>query len=117
MQPAITNTLNPSDRRSRLRPCLSPSHHSPTDTTPPTALLYLPPNHSRTALSWPTTEVSTLSNGLRVASQETYGQVRTFGIVSGCGRLMKNACAETETDTSTAGTNYLTICCLVGLRN
>jgi hypothetical protein len=46
---------------------------------------YIPPNLPSKDLEVPTTKVSTLSNGLRVASQETYGQVSTIGVFANVG--------------------------------
>lgn len=46
---------------------------------------YIPPNLPSKDLEVPTTKVSTLSNGLRVASQETYGQVSTVGVFANVG--------------------------------
>jgi len=60
---------------------------------------HIPPNLPREALSTPKTEVSTLDNGIRVASQETYGQVCSFGLISNCGSRL-------ETDQN-LGTNHL----------
>jgi hypothetical protein len=51
-------------------------------TTPPASIPRNLPTHT---MSTPTTKLSTLDNGLRVASQETYGQVCTFGLLSNCG--------------------------------
>jgi hypothetical protein len=46
---------------------------------------YIPPNLPSKDLEVPTTKVTTLSNGLRVASQETYGQVSTVGVFANVG--------------------------------
>lgn len=50
-------------------------------------------------MTTPETLITRLDNGIRVASQETYGQVSTFGIISDCGSRL-----ETESNT---GVNYL----------
>lgn len=42
---------------------------------------HIPPNFPATELQVPTTEITTLENGIRVVSQETYGQVSTVGVV------------------------------------
>lgn len=42
---------------------------------------HIPPNVPATELEVPTTDITTLPNGMRVASQETYGQVSTVGVV------------------------------------
>eukprot|EP00591_Stephanopyxis_turris_P004279 CAMPEP_0195519122 /NCGR_PEP_ID=MMETSP0794_2-20130614/14409_1 /TAXON_ID=515487 /ORGANISM="Stephanopyxis turris, Strain CCMP 815" /LENGTH=551 /DNA_ID=CAMNT_0040648229 /DNA_START=131 /DNA_END=1786 /DNA_ORIENTATION=- len=60
---------------------------------------YIPQNLPAEQLEIPQTEVSTLSNGLRVASQETYGQVATIGILANVGSRL-------ETDANT-GVNHL----------
>jgi len=57
-------------------------------------------HHSQSIRSTPYTELTTLPNGLRVASQETYGQVCTFGIVANCGSRLEN-------DEMTMGCNHL----------
>mmetsp|Transcript_6749 Transcript_6749/g.9530 ORF Transcript_6749/g.9530 Transcript_6749/m.9530 type:complete len:571 (+) Transcript_6749:156-1868(+) len=46
---------------------------------------YIPPNVSRDELITPTTIISTLDNGIRIVSQETYGQVCTVGLLSNIG--------------------------------
>eukprot|EP00521_Asterionellopsis_glacialis_P017568 CAMPEP_0195295620 /NCGR_PEP_ID=MMETSP0707-20130614/17725_1 /TAXON_ID=33640 /ORGANISM="Asterionellopsis glacialis, Strain CCMP134" /LENGTH=575 /DNA_ID=CAMNT_0040356885 /DNA_START=66 /DNA_END=1793 /DNA_ORIENTATION=+ len=46
---------------------------------------YIPPNVSQEELVTPTTIISTLDNGIRVVSQETYGQVCTVGLLSNVG--------------------------------
>jgi hypothetical protein len=46
---------------------------------------YIPPNKASRELEIPRTEISTLDNGLRVASQETYGQVATVGVFANVG--------------------------------
>ena len=45
----------------------------------------IPPNFPATELEVPTTQITTLSSGMRVASQETYGQVSTVGVVADVG--------------------------------
>lgn len=51
---------------------------------------YIPGNLPHNSMSVPKTEITTLSNGIRVASQETYGQVTTFGILSDCGSRLES---------------------------
>ncbi len=55
--------------------------------TPPSNV---PPNLPQQSLTLPVTQISTLSNGIRVASQETYGQVCTFGLISNCGSRLES---------------------------
>jgi processing peptidase subunit alpha len=45
---------------------------------------FIPPNVSE-ALEVPTTKLTTLPNGVRVVSQETYGQVSTVGVLTDVG--------------------------------
>ena len=59
----------------------------------------IPPNLPSTAMITPETQLTTLDNGLRVASQETYGQVSCIGMVSNCGSRF-----ETQAD---RGVNHL----------
>jgi processing peptidase subunit alpha len=65
-------------------------------TTPPSNI---PPNLPTSAMITPTTQITQLTNGIRVASQETYGQVTCFGLLSNCGSRL-------ETDQNT-GVNHL----------
>lgn len=60
---------------------------------------HIPPNLPRATMTTPETLITRLDNGIRVASQETYGQVSTFGLISNCGSRL-------ETDGNT-GVNYL----------
>lgn len=46
---------------------------------------HIPPNFPAEELEVPTTEITTLDNGVRVVSQETYGQVSTIGAVADVG--------------------------------
>jgi mitochondrial-processing peptidase subunit alpha len=46
---------------------------------------HIPPNVPASQLARPETLVTTLDNGVRVVSQETYGQVSTVGVVSNVG--------------------------------
>lgn len=57
------------------------------DSTPP---YNVPPNLPQDSLSTPFTQISTLPNGIRVASQETYSQVCTFGVISNCGSRLEH---------------------------
>lgn len=51
---------------------------------------FIPSNLPRESLTIPRTEVTILDNGIRVASQETYGQVTTFGMLSDCGSRLES---------------------------
>ena len=46
---------------------------------------HIPPNVPATELEVPQTEITALPNGMRVVSQETYGQVSTVGVVADVG--------------------------------
>ena len=61
---------------------------------------HVPPNVPHSSLSIPETVMTTLDNGVRVASQETYGQVCTIGALSNCG-------SRYETPGSTSGTTHM----------
>lgn len=61
----------------------------------------VPPNLPRDVLTEPITHVSTLSNGIRVSSQETYGQVCTLGLLSSCGSRYESR------EKKTTGVNHL----------
>jgi mitochondrial-processing peptidase subunit alpha len=52
------------------------------ERTPPP---FIPPNVPAKELAIPKTEITTLPNGMRVVSQETYGQVSTIGVVANVG--------------------------------
>lgn len=67
-------------QRQHVRTELDPSHRILEE--PPA---YIPPNLPFSAMSVPETQVTTLPNGVRVASQETYGQVCTVGVLADCG--------------------------------
>ena len=96
-----TNSFLPSERKQireeqnrELKTSL-PSSFS-IDISPPSII---PANLPRNSMTTPKTDITILSNGIRVASQETYGQVTTFGVLSDCGsRLETNA---------TTGVNHL----------
>jgi len=98
-----TNSLSPSERRTILDKqndeinSALPSTFT-IETEPPH---YIPANLPQTSMSIPSTEISTLPNGIRVASQETYGQVTTFGIISDCGSRLESAY------NATTGVNHL----------
>lgn len=66
----------------------------------PTVPSFIPPNVPMSALSVPQTEISTLPNGVRVASQETYGQVCTVGVLANCG-------SRYEVEGVSTGVNHL----------
>lgn len=61
---------------------------------------FIPPNVGIDKLTTPQTEISTLLNGIRVVSQETYGQVSTVGVLAGVG-------SRHETKKQTGVTNLL----------
>lgn len=61
----------------------------------------IPKNLSRTSMTTPQTLITTLDNGLRVVSQETYGQVTTFGLISDCGSRLE------DNQSMTTGVNHL----------
>lgn len=46
---------------------------------------YIPPNVPASSLEVPETKITTLDNGVRVVSQETYGQVCTIGVLGNFG--------------------------------
>lgn len=60
---------------------------------------HIPPNLPRATMTTPETLITRLDNGIRVASQETYGQVTTFGLISNCGSRLETA--------DNTGVNYL----------
>ena len=67
-------------QKSRINTQLSPKHK-----ILPVKPVYIPPNKPSRDLEIPVTQITTLSNGLRVASQETYGQVATVGVFANVG--------------------------------
>ena len=67
-------------QKQHIRTELDAAHRIAED--PPS---FIPPNLPFSSMSVPETIVSTLPNGIRVASQETYGQVCTVGVLSNCG--------------------------------
>ncbi len=83
-------------RRQRLELETAPPGSRPIGETVPSNI---PPNVSQGDLVAPVTEETTLPNGLRVASQETYGQVTTVGVLINSG-------SRYETVQST-GANYM----------
>lgn len=89
---AIRDTQR-SDLNITLSPLVQPIH-----STKP---LYIPPNAPQDSLETPETQLTTLDNGLRIASQETYGQCTTFGIISNCGSRYESSQSQTT------GVNYL----------
>lgn len=62
---------------------------------------FVPPNLPRELLLKPMTHITTLSNGVRVTSQETYGQVCTVGLLSSCGSRFESS------QEGTTGVNHL----------
>jgi hypothetical protein len=74
-----------------------PSTFAIQPTPPPN----VPPNLPQHSLALPVTQISTLSNGIRVASQETYAQVCTFGVISNCGSRLEQQTSNTK------GVNHL----------
>jgi mitochondrial-processing peptidase subunit alpha len=74
--------LSPSERsRIKAELPLPPATLQGATAIGPSVPAYIPPNVSATELQVPTTEITTLPNGMRVVSQETYGQVSTVGVV------------------------------------
>jgi processing peptidase subunit alpha len=55
----------------------------------------IPPNVPAAELETPETLLTVLSNGVRVVSQETYGQVSTVGMVSEMGSRLEKSASET----------------------
>jgi hypothetical protein len=87
-------------QRLKLNTQLSSPNLTRVTSQPPSALI-VPPNVARSSLITPVTHVTTLSNGIRVASQETYGQVSTLGVLA-------NACGSRLEQTSlNMGVNHL----------
>jgi hypothetical protein len=77
-----------SDQR-LLNTQLSSPNLSRITAQPPPALV-VPQNLSRSSLITPTTHLTTLDNGIRVATQETYGQVSTLGVLAhACGSRLE----------------------------
>lgn len=78
------NTLTDEQRRQQKQALQTPALVGSTaiGTTPPS---FIPPNVPAKELAVPTTEITTLANGMRVVSQETYGQVSTIGVVANVG--------------------------------
>lgn len=72
------------ERRQKLNSQLN-THLSDRHKIMPVKPSYIPSNLPSKDLEIPATKVSTLSNGLRVASQETYGQVSTVGVFANVG--------------------------------
>ena len=66
----------------------SSSRLEPVSRTVPA---YIPPNFPATELATPETLITKLDNGVRVVSQETYGQVSTIGVVSELGSRHETA--------------------------
>jgi hypothetical protein len=104
-----SQTLSPSERSSilsqqkqKINTKLPPSYT--IQTSPPS---FIPPNLPQDSLETPTTKISTLPNGLRIASRETYGQVCTFGIVSKCGSRLEKQNTSLNDPSSTTGVNHL----------
>ena len=67
-------------QKQHIRTELDAAHRIAED--PPS---FIPPSLPFSSMAVPETIVSTLPNGIRVASQETYGQVCTVGVLSNCG--------------------------------
>lgn len=85
------------NQRSDLNVSLSPLVQPIYQTAPS----HIPSNAPHESLETPETLVTTLNNGLRIASQETYGQVCTFGIVANCGSRYETS------QNQTTGVNHL----------
>jgi mitochondrial-processing peptidase subunit alpha len=79
--------LSPTEREQRRlsqRSTLNTSLEQPL-VIAPTVPPHVPSNVSSSQLAIPETQLTTLDNGVRVVSQETYGQVSTVGMVSDFG--------------------------------
>ena len=76
--------MSPEDRLAAKTQLGTPSLRGAT-AIEPRAPSNIPPNLPATELEVPTTQITTLPNGMRVASQETYGQVSTVGVVADVG--------------------------------
>lgn len=71
---------------------------------------YIPPNVPIDSLEIPETKITTLSNGVRVGSMETYSQVSTVGVLLDFGsrhELDQYTVPSTNKTVSTAGVNHL----------
>ena len=97
------NTISTQERQSILanqsqsiNTKLSPLCSHPISNQVPS---FIPPNLPSSTMHTPQTLLTTLDNGIRVASQETYGQVSTFGVLSNCGSRLENH--------QTTGVNHL----------
>jgi mitochondrial-processing peptidase subunit alpha len=78
--------LSPADRlRIKAELPVPPATLQGATAIGPSAPAYIPPNVPATELQVPTTQITTLPNGMRVVSQETYGQVSTVGVVMDVG--------------------------------
>jgi processing peptidase subunit alpha len=75
-----------SEQRKKLNTRLS-SAYAITNEVPAS----IPPNFSSDQLEVPETVVTTLDNGIRVVSQETYGQVSTIGAVCEVGSRLERS--------------------------
>lgn len=71
---------------------------------------HIPPNVPIESLEIPETKITTLSNGVRVGSMETYSQVSTVGVLLDFGsrhELEQYTVPSTNKTVSTAGVNHL----------
>lgn len=71
---------------------------------------HIPPNVPLDKLEIPETKITTLSNGVRVGSIETYSQVSSVGVLMDFGsrhELDKCTIPSTDTTVSTAGVNHM----------
>lgn len=83
-----------------------PPHSKPISSAPPPAILSSPPS---ARLSTPTTEITTLPNGVRVGSMETPSPVSAVGVLLDFGsrhERLRNVLPDASA-VSTAGVNHL----------
>lgn len=82
----------------------------PSRSIGPTRPSQVPPNIPLESLEIPETKITTLSNGVRVGSMETYSQVSTLGVLLDFGsrhELDQFTIPSTNEVVSTAGVNHL----------
>ena len=103
--PVITRTGPKADGPGR------PPSSSPAREIPPSRSIgpdrpgFIPPNVARETLEVPRPEITTLPNGVRVGSVETYSQVSTVGVLLDYGS--RQEVDESPGTVSTAGVNHL----------
>jgi processing peptidase subunit alpha len=82
--------------RRRQRESLPTALSSGTVPIKPTVPDFVPPNVNPSLLDAPVVELTVLDNGIRVVSQETYGQVSTVGVVSNLGSRLESKSGMTQ---------------------